>query len=120
MLSPTMPDHYVWFIWSAAFLIPWLGLYLAAPARRGVMLRASLLTMPFGLTQPLFVPAYWSPPSLFELAQRTGFDLESLIFSFAIGGLGSVFYNALTRRVTVRLPVADLHHVRHRLHRLAL
>ena len=115
-----MIDHYVWFVWSSAFLIPWLGLYLGVPARRRVMLRASLLTIPFGLTEPLFVPAYWSPPSLFDLAQRTGFDLESLIFSFAIGGVGLVLYDALTRHVTVRLPVAEQHHGRHRLHRLAL
>jgi hypothetical protein len=27
---------------------------------------------------------YWAPPSLFSLAQKTGFDIESLIFSFAI------------------------------------
>jgi len=40
---------------------------------------------PFGLTEPMFVPEYWSPPSLFELAQRTGFDIEGIIFSFAIG-----------------------------------
>lgn len=115
-----MTDHYVWFIWSSAFLIPWVGLYLGVPARRRVMLRASLLTMPFGLTEPLFVPAYWSPPSLFDLAQRTGFDLESLIFSFAIGGIGLVLYDALTRHATVRLPEAERQHVRHRLHRLAL
>lgn len=115
-----MPDHYVWLFWSSAFLIPWLGLYLAIPARRRVMLRASLLTMPFGLTEPLFVPAYWSPPSLFELARRTGFDLESLIFSFAIGGVGLVLYDALTRRVTVRMPAAKQRHMRHRFHKLAL
>ena len=115
-----MIDHYVWLIWSSAFLIPWLGLYIAIPARRRVMLRASLLTMPFGLTQPLFVPAYWSPPSLFELARRTGFDLESLIFSFAIGGVGLVLYDVLIRRVRMPLSAGERHHTRHRLHRLAL
>ena len=113
-------ERYVWLIWSSAFLIPWLLLYLGVPAKRRIMLRASLLTLPFGLTEPLFVPAYWSPPSLFDLALRTGFDVESLIFSFAIGGVGLVLYDVLTRRVTVRLPAAEQHHVRHRLHRLAL
>lgn len=37
----------------------------------------------FGLTEPLFVPKYWNPPSLFDLAQRTGFGIKSLIFCFA-------------------------------------
>lgn len=41
--------------------------------------------MLLGFTEPLFVPAYWNPPTLFDLAQRTGFDIESLIFTFAIG-----------------------------------
>lgn len=45
----------------------------------------SLATAFFGLTEPLFVPEYWNPPTLFDLAQRTGFDLESLIFCFGIG-----------------------------------
>jgi len=60
------------------------------------MVWASLFTMPFGLTEPLFVPEYWSPPSLFDLAERTGFDIESLIFCFGIGGIAAVFYNLLT------------------------
>ncbi len=81
-----IPDAHVWLIWSSAFLVPWVALYLAYPRHRRVMVRASLLTMPFGLTEPLFVPEYWNPPSLFGLAQRTGFDVESLIFCFAIGG----------------------------------
>jgi hypothetical protein len=63
------------------------------------MLWASVMTAPLGLTEPIFVPAYWNPPSLFDLAQRTGFDLESLIFSFAIGGVGVSLYKMLTGRV---------------------
>ena len=85
-----IPDNYVWLIWSSAFLIPWLGAYAAFPNQRKAMLWASLFTMPFGLTEPLFVPSYWNPPSLFDLAQNTRFDLESLIFSFGIGGVGAV------------------------------
>ena len=63
------------------------------------MLSASLFTMPFGLSEPLFVPEYWNPPSLFDLAQQTGFDIESLIFCFGIGGIGAVLYNVLTRQI---------------------
>lgn len=78
--SEMIPDHYVWLVWSSAFLLPWLVAYLAFPRQRNAMLWASLFTMPLGLTEPLFVPRYWNPPSLFDLAQRTGFDIESLIF----------------------------------------
>lgn len=83
-------------------------------------MRASVLTMPFGLTEPLFVPEYWNPPSLFDLAQRTGFDVESLIFCFAIGGVGAVLVNVLTRREVRPLGQSDRHHPRHSLHRWVL
>src|SRR5512138_2400132 len=59
------------------------------------MLMVSFWTMFLGLTEPFFVPAYWNPPSLFNLAQTTGFDIESIIFSFAIGGLGFALYGSI-------------------------
>lgn len=115
-----MSFQYAWALWSSAFLLPWLGLWLLVPAFRAMMWRVSLATMPFGLTEPLFVPAYWNPPSLFDLARKTGFDLESLVFCFAIGGVASVLYNALTRHqpATMALLERELH--RHRWHRAAL
>lgn len=116
-----MRYHYAWLIWSSAFLVPWLWLYLAARPLRRRMLRMSLATSVLGLTEPLFVPEYWNPPSLFELAQRTGFDLESLIFTFAIGGIGSALYEGL---VTRGFLVSETREVRHaasrRVHGLAL
>lgn len=115
-----IPDDYVWFVWSIAFLLPWLGAYAAFPRQRKAMLWASLFTMPFGLTEPLFVPAYWDPPSLFDLAQRTGFDIESLIFSFGIGGIGAVLYNLLTGRERTAFPVGERAAPRHSLHSWAL
>lgn len=94
---PTVaPDfRYVWLIWASLFLLPWTALFVARPALRRPMLWTSALTAPFGLTQPLFVPAYWNPPTLFDLAHRTRLDIESLIFCFAIGGLGMAGYRIL-------------------------
>ena len=85
-----MTYHYVWLIWSSAFLVPWVLLYSLFPRHRAAMWWSSIFMAPFGLTEPLFVPGYWNPPSLFELAQRTGFDIESIIFSFGIGGIAAV------------------------------
>jgi hypothetical protein len=113
-------EQYIWLIWSSAFLIPWLVFYALAPAHRAVMWKASLLMMPFGLTEPLFVPAYWNPPSLFDLAQRTGFDIESLIFSFAIGGIGAVLYTLITRRRLQLVSSHARHDPHHRFHKIAL
>jgi len=115
-----IPRDYVWLVWSSAFLVPWLGLYLAFPRHRRAMLWASAFTTPFGLTEPFFVPTYWSPPSLFDLARRTGFDIESLIFCFGIGGVGAVLVNVLTGRVARTVPPTERGQWRHRFHRWAL
>lgn len=108
--------HYIWLSWALAFLLAFILIYASYPVHRVLMLRAALGTAPFGLSEPLFVPDYWNPPSLFDLAQKTGFDLESIIFSFSIGGIGAVLYNLAARRVTRAVPA----HPPHRFHRLAL
>ena len=115
-----MKQHYVWLLWSSAFLVPWAALYFLNAGLHSVMWRASVATALFGVTEPLFVPAYWNPPSLFELAQRTGFDVESFIFSFAIGGIGVVLYDSVTKRhfAAVSLPMRGA--PMHRFHLAAL
>ena len=111
---------YVWLIWSSAFMLPWLALYVRVPGVRRIMLRASVPTALFGLTEPIFVPAFWNPPSLFDLAQRTGFDIESLIFCFAISGIGAAGYRALTATPQTFVGDTERHASRHRWHMLAL
>ncbi|HUK92794.1 MAG TPA: lycopene cyclase domain-containing protein [Methanomicrobiales archaeon] len=84
----------VWFSWSLLLLCIWGLVYalLKNPESRHEMLVVSAWTSLLAVTEPLFVPRYWNPPSLFGLAQSTGFDIESFIFSFAIGGLAVVLY----------------------------
>lgn len=113
-------DQYVWLFWASAFLLPWAALWIAFPAHRRAMWWASVFTTPFGLTEPLFVPEYWSPPSLFDLATRTGFDIESLIFCFGIGGVGAVLYNALTGAKLEPMPDHERRAPLHRHHYKAL
>jgi hypothetical protein len=116
-----MPEYrYVWLFWSAAFLVPWAVLYAMSPGLRRRMLRVSAATSLLGLTEPIFVPRYWNPPTVFDLAQRTGFDLESLVFCFAIGGIASVLYEAFSRREARTPAPAERDLARHRLHALAL
>ena len=120
-MSLASPEfRYTWLLWAAAFLLPWAVLFGARPALRRPMLWASTLTAPFGLTEPLFVPRYWNPPSLFDLAQRTGFDIESLIFCFAIGGLGVAGYRAVAHVPLRRLDHHARSSPRHRWHLPAL
>ncbi len=84
------------------------------------MLRTSIFTEPFGLTEPLFVPEYWSPPSLFNLALTTGFDIESLIFCFGIGGVAAVLYNIFRGHVVYPLPMEERSRRIHRYHYAAI
>jgi len=84
------------------------------------MIWASLFTTPFGLSEPLFVPEYWNPPSLFDLARTTGFDIESFIFCFGIGGTGAVLYNVVSHSRVEPMPIEERHGPRHRYHRLAI
>ncbi len=112
--------QYVWFIWSLFIFALWAVIYLAKKGYRKVMLKMSLITMLFGLTEPLFVPEYWSPPSLFNLVEKTGFDIESLIFSFAIGGIGTVLYNLIFKRSLAEIPHTERSHQMHHLHNYIL
>ncbi len=111
-----MPESLIWFVWSLGLLAVWLAVFASYRAARRRMLRASLLTMLFGLSEPLFVPAYWNPPSLFDLARRTGFDIESLIFCFALGGLGIVIYDLMFKVEHEKMDWTERHHRRHRFH----
>ena len=115
-----MKYHFVWLLWSLALGAVWLVLFIVNPAKRRAMWRTSAVTALFGVTEPLFVPRYWNPPSLFELAQRTGFDIESFVFAFAVGGIGMILYASITQRDLVPLPKEHRMVRRHRLHRLAL
>lgn len=115
-----IPERYVWMVWACTFLIPWALLYWALPQHRRAMLWAAAFTAPFGLTEPFFVPEYWDPPSLFDLAHRTGFDIESPIFSFGIGGIGAVLYNVATGRAARPMDSGAMHGRRHRYHQWAI
>ena len=86
--------HLAWLLWSLILIGIWGVVWFLVRRRdlRRQMIIISLWTSLLGLTEPLFVPAYWLPPSLFDLAANTGFDIESFIFSFAIGGLGFILY----------------------------
>ena len=47
----------------------------------------SLVCSLLGFTEPLFVPAYWDPPSILSYGR---WDAESFLFCFAIGGISAV------------------------------
>jgi hypothetical protein len=105
----------VWLGWSLLLLGIWCVVYtvLRDPAGRREMLVVSAWTSLLALTEPLFVPSYWNPPSLFGLAQSTGFDVESFIFCFAIGGLAVVLYELIFPVRHEPIPPGSPAHVYH-------
>ncbi len=111
---------FAYLIMSAALFAVWLVLYGVRTDLRRTMLRVSLATALLGLTEPLFVPRYWNPYTLLDLARRTGFDLESLLFSFAIGGIVFAAYEVFFRMAPSESIVGERHERRHRHHLLAL
>jgi lycopene cyclase-like protein len=111
---------YAYLIMSTALSLVWLVLYLVRTDLHRTMLRVSLATALLGLTEPLFVPKYWNPYTLFDLAHRTGFDLESLLFSFAIGGIVFAAYEVFFRMAPDENIASERHERLHRHHLLAV
>ena len=56
----------------------------AIPAASGRHVAGKRVHGAIRVTEPVFVPEYWNPPSLFELAQRTG------IAAMALGAIAAV------------------------------
>ncbi len=107
-----------WLLWSAFLIVVWGIVYalLKNKESKKEMLIVSLWTSLLGFAEPLFVPEYWNPPSLFDLAHRTGFDIESLIFSFGIGGIAVVLYERIFRARHEKISTSDQHSPRHQYH----
>lgn len=56
------------------------------------MIISGLMGIPFGMTEFFYVPEYWNPPTLFNLVEKVGFGLESILFAFFVGGISSVVF----------------------------
>src|ERR1700688_3696629 len=71
--------------WVAWIVCSVLGMRYRAEIRWG-----SLIAAPMAFTSLLFVPQYWSPPSLFNLDQRIRVGIEDVLWAAAVGGIASV------------------------------
>lgn len=111
---------YAYLLFSSALAAVWLILYAFRADIRREMVLVSFGTMFLGLTEPLFVPEYWNPPTLWNLARTTGFDLESLLFSFAVGGIVFAAYHVIFGVAPSESMAHERRHPRHRYHVLAV
>ena len=80
----------------------------------------SVGTAPLGLSEPLFYPSYWFPPTVLDLGEKTGFDFESIIFSFAVGGLASSLYGLFGNNKLLPVGECERHSRHHRYHKFLL
>lgn len=114
--------QFAWFFWSLLLTAVWLVVYILLKNKesRREMFLVSLWTSLLGITEPFFVPEYWNPPSLFDLAHRTGFDIESFIFSFGVGGIAVVIYELIFRKVHTQTLNRMQHSPGHKYHLLSL
>ena len=117
-----MSEQLAYFIGSIFLFLIWFLIWLRLTSKesRNEMVKVSLATSLLGLTEPIFVPEYWNPPTLFNLAQKIGFDIESFIFAFAVGGIAVSVYEAFNKVDHKKLTAHEIYHPRHKFHLLAL
>ena len=71
-------------LWAVTFVIVMLK---GDGRNRDEFWWGSLVCSLLGFTEPLFVPAYWDPPSILAYGR---WDAESFLFCFGIGGISAV------------------------------
>ncbi len=84
--------QYAWSIWSLLLLVIWAFVYFSLKNKESKkeMLIVSLWTSLFGLTEPIFL----------YLNLKTGFDIESVLWSFGVGGIVVVLYEFFFKKGT--------------------
>jgi hypothetical protein len=95
--------YYGYFIGAIILALAWFLLFFSRKDLRRPMVFGSLLGLPFGFTEFMFVPEYWNPSSIFNLIGHIGFGFESLLFGFFVGGIASVIYEVINNDKVVKL-----------------
>jgi len=89
--------HYSYLVGVLIFGAAWLACYLIGKSYRAEIRWGTLISAPMALTSILFVPQYWSPPSLFDLDQRIRVGIEDVLWAAAVGGIASVVAEILLK-----------------------
>lgn len=82
--------HYSYLVGVLIFGAAWLACYLLGKNYRAEIRWGTLVSAPMALTSILFVPQYWTPPSLFNLDQKIRVGIEDFLWAAAVGGIASV------------------------------
>ena len=89
--------HYSYLVGVLIFGAAWLACYLIGKSYRPEIRWGTLISAPMALTSILFVPQYWTPPSLFDLDQRIRVGIEDVLWAAAVGGIASVVAEILLK-----------------------
>jgi Lycopene cyclase len=83
-------DHYSYLVGALIFWVAWVVCSILGKTYRSQIRWGTLIAAPLALTSLLFVPEYWTPPSLFNLDQRIRVGIEDFLWAAAVGGIASV------------------------------
>jgi hypothetical protein len=90
-VSQMLPSyHYSYLVGVLIFWVAWIVCSVLGKRYRAEIRWGSLIAAPMALTSLLFVPQYWSPPSLFNLDQKIRVGIEDVLWAAAVGGIASV------------------------------
>jgi Lycopene cyclase len=89
--------HYSYLVGALIFDAVWLACYVLGKNYRAEIRWGTLIAAPLALTSILFVPQYWTPPSLFDLDQKIRVGIEDFLWAAAVGGIASVVAEILLK-----------------------
>ena len=95
--------HYAYVVGVVLFGTAWLACYLVGKKYRAPIRWGSLISAPMALTSILFVPQYWTPPSLFDLDLKYRVGIEDFLWAAAVGGIASAIAEILLKERLSRL-----------------
>src|SRR6266581_4170592 len=89
--------HYSYLVGVLIFGAAWVACYVLGKKYRAEIRWGTLISAPMALTSLLFVPEYWTPPSLFDLDQKIRVGIEDVLWAAAVGGIASVVAEILLK-----------------------
>jgi hypothetical protein len=92
-----MNDHYAYLVGALIYDAAWVVCYIFCKSYRAQMIWGTIVSAPFALTSILFIPQYWTPPSLFNLDTKIRVGIEDFLWAAAVGGIASVIGEAFLR-----------------------
>ena len=95
--------QYAYLIGAGILGLFWLLIFVRRKDLRKELTFGGLLGIPFGMTEFFYIPEYWNPPSVFNLIDKIGFGIESVLFGFFVGGIAASLFEFLEKKRLVSI-----------------